>query len=83
MKDPTDFNNIQAAIYDSNDGDTILVAPGIYIGQGNKDISFNGKAITVRSTDPNDPNIVESTIIDCQDKGRALFFKLMNMLIQL
>jgi hypothetical protein len=27
---PADFNTIQAAINDSNDGDTIIVADGIY-----------------------------------------------------
>jgi hypothetical protein len=62
---PADFNNIQAAIDDSNDGDIIVVSPGTYTGDGNRDIDYKGKAITVRSTDPNDPNIVASTIIDC------------------
>ncbi len=62
---PADFNTIQAAIDDSNDGDTIIVGPGIYTGDGNRDINFNRKAITLRSTDPNDPNIVATTIIDC------------------
>jgi len=62
---PADFDNIQAAIDDSNNGDTIIVSPGIYTGDGNRDISYNGKAITVRSEDPNDQNIVAATIIDC------------------
>ncbi|GAI61123.1 unnamed protein product, partial [marine sediment metagenome] len=29
-----------------------------------ENINFLGKAITVRSTDPNDPNVVAATIID-------------------
>jgi predicted outer membrane repeat protein len=62
---PADFNNIQAAIEDANDGDVIIVKQGRYTGEGNRDIDFLGKAITVRSTDPNDPNIVSATIIDC------------------
>ena len=62
---PADFDTIQAAIDDSNDGDTIEVQPGTYTGDGNRDINYNGKAITVRSIDPNDPNIVAATIIDC------------------
>jgi len=60
---PADFNNIQAAIDDANDGDTVEIQPGTYSGPGNGDIDFKGKAITVRSTDPNDPNIVAATII--------------------
>ncbi|MBN2588373.1 MAG: hypothetical protein JXA96_00805, partial [Sedimentisphaerales bacterium] len=46
---PADFNNIQAAIDDANDGDIVLVAPGTYTGEGNRDIDFMGKAITVKS----------------------------------
>jgi len=56
-----DFDNIQAAIDDSNDGDIIVVQPGIYTGDGNRDIEFKGKAITVRSE-----NGAETCIIDCQ-----------------
>ena len=55
-----DFNNIQAAIDDSNDGDTIIVADGTYNGIGNRDIDFLGKAITLRSE-----NGPENCIIDC------------------
>ncbi len=60
-----DYPTIQAAINDSNDGDTIVLQMGTYTGDGNRDIDFRGKAITVRSTDPNNPDIVASTIIDC------------------
>ena len=66
---PADFNNLQAAIDDANHGDVIEVQPGTYTGDGNSDIDFLGKAITVRSIDPNDPNIVAATIIDCNEEG--------------
>ena len=62
---PADFNNIQAAINASDDGDEVVISKGTYTGDGNRDIDFFGKAITVRSTDPNDPNVVAATIIDC------------------
>jgi len=68
-----DFNTIQAAIDDSNDGDTVLVADGIYTGAGNRDIDFHGKAITVRSE-----NGPENCIIDCNgsetNKHRGFHF---------
>lgn len=56
-----DFNTIQSAIDDSNDGDTVLVAPGTYTGEGNRDIDFKGKAITVKSEEG-----PETCIINCQ-----------------
>ena len=62
---PANFNTIQAAIDDANNGDVVEIQPGRYTGPGNRDIDYNGKAITVRSTYPNDPNVVAATIIDC------------------
>jgi predicted outer membrane repeat protein len=63
---PSEYPTIQAAIDDCNDGDIVIVEPGIYTGPGNRDIDFLGRAITVRSVDPNSPDCVDATIIDCQ-----------------
>jgi parallel beta-helix repeat protein len=61
---PADFNNIQAAIDDSNNDDTIIVADGVYKGLGNRDIDFKGKAIVVHSE-----NGPQNCIIDCGKKS--------------
>ncbi|MHC4315111.1 MAG: right-handed parallel beta-helix repeat-containing protein [Planctomycetota bacterium] len=66
-----DYPTIQAAINAASDGDIIELQPGTYTGDGNRDIEFRGKAITVRSTDPNDPNVVAATVIDCQGSVSA------------
>lgn len=63
---PSAYPTIQSAIDAAADGDTVMISPGTYTGEGNRDIDFAGKAITVQSTNPEDPNIVEQTIIDCQ-----------------
>ena len=52
------FSTIQTALDDADPADTILVKPGIYKGQGNRDLDFHGKAITVCSTNPSDAMIV-------------------------
>ena len=42
---PEDFETIQGAINESEDGDTVLVQPGEYV----ENIDFDGKDITVAS----------------------------------
>jgi parallel beta-helix repeat protein/predicted outer membrane repeat protein len=69
-----DFDNIQAAIDDSNDGDIIYVLPGTYTGTGNRDIDYGGRAVTVTGVEPQDPYFVAATVIDCQSAGRGFYF---------
>lgn len=72
---PADFPTIQAAIDAAADGDEVVIAPDTYTGWQNRDLDFTGKAITVRSADPNDPDVVAATIIDCQQAGRGFIFQ--------
>ena len=62
---PSEYATIQAAIDAGSDGDEVIIAPGTYTGDGNRDLDFAGRAITVRSSDPNDPNVVAETVIKC------------------
>jgi hypothetical protein len=63
---PDEYATIQAAIDAANNDDTILILQGVYTGGGNRDIDFKGKSINVRGADLTDPNVIESTIINCQ-----------------
>ncbi|HUS72104.1 MAG TPA: right-handed parallel beta-helix repeat-containing protein [Sedimentisphaerales bacterium] len=60
----TAFATIQKGIDTALNGDTVLVADGTYTGDGNRDIDFKGKAITVRSE-----NGPQTCIIDCQGEA--------------
>ena len=59
---------IQAGIdaADPEGNDEVVILPGIYTGCGNRDLDFCGKAITVRSIEPDNRETVEQTVIDCE-----------------
>jgi alpha-tubulin suppressor-like RCC1 family protein len=66
-------DKIQDAIDAAVNGNIIVVAPGLYTGDGNRDLDFSRglsggqtRAITVKSTAPDNPDVVAATVIDCQ-----------------
>ena len=59
---PADHTTIQAAIDAAVNGDMVLVADGTYTGEGNVNLDFKGKAITVKSAGGADV-----CIIDCEN----------------
>ena len=69
-----DFETIQQAIDATIDGDIILLEDGVYVGEGNRDLDFSGKAIRVTSQSGN-PGLCA---LDCQglssDPHRAVHF---------
>lgn len=60
------FSTLQGAIDASAPGDTILVATGLYRGEGNRALSFEDKAITLRSEGG-----PERCVIDCEGVASA------------
>ena len=64
------FCKIQTAINAAVNGDTILVADGVYTGTLNKNLDFGGKLITLQSASGN----AAACIIDCQGSGRGFYF---------
>lgn len=67
---PADQPTIQAGIDSANARDEVVVAPGIYV----ETLNYNGKTITVRSTNPTDPSIVVSTVINGGGRGAVVTF---------
>jgi len=64
------YPTIQSGIDAAVDGDTVLVADGTYKGEGNIDLNFKGKAITVQSE-----NGTANCIIDGEGQGAGAFFE--------
>lgn len=65
-----EYLTIQKAVDAAENGDTIIVAPGTY----EENIDFLGKNITVKSEDPDDPDIVSATIIKAKDADPTVTF---------
>ena len=68
INNPADYRSIQAAINAAADGDNIVVMPGTYV----ENINMGGKAITLRSSDPEDVEVVAATIIDGGQNGSVI-----------
>lgn len=70
-----DFPTIQDAVDAATDGDVIELGDGTFTGEGNRNIEYLGKAITIKSQS-GDP---ESCIIDAQgiegESRRGFSFK--------
>ncbi len=66
---PAHFATIQAAINSASDGDVIVVQPGTYGEQ----VIFNGRRVTVRSSNPDDPIVVRETVITSRSGASVVF----------
>jgi len=63
------YRKIQDAINASWDGDVIVVKPGTY----RERITFNGRAVTVRSDKPDNPVTVQATVITSSTGATVTF----------
>ena len=70
---PDDFETIQGAINESEDGDTVLVQPETYV----ENIDFEGKDIIVASLYliEQDEDHIDNTIIDGDENGDVVTFR--------
>ena len=63
---PKEYETIEEAVAAASPGDTnIIISEGVYTVTSPMGIDLQGKRIRIMSTDPNDPNIVAQTVIDC------------------
>ena len=65
-----DFPTIQEAISAASNGDVIRLADGVYLGDGNSQIMFQGKAITVESVSGNPATCGLSAVLFLSGEGR-------------
>jgi len=64
------YQTIQGALCESDDGDEIVVYPGVYY----ENIAFEGKNVVLRSTYPTDAGAIANTTIDGGKRGPAVAF---------
>jgi len=71
-----DYTTIQEALDAAGSGDTIIVmsSDGSPAGAYTENLTFPALSITLRSSDPNDPEVVADTIIDGQELDRVVTF---------
>ncbi len=67
---PGDYAKIRGAIDAATDYDEIIVSPDTY----RENISFNGKNIILRSTEPTSATVVATTVIDGSTSGSVVTF---------
>ncbi|HOQ04330.1 MAG TPA: hypothetical protein PKY88_03860 [Anaerohalosphaeraceae bacterium] len=68
------FAFIQQALDTAQSGDRIILQPGIYSGPGNANLNPQGKILTIQSIDPENLDVVVSTIIDPNGLERGFVF---------
>jgi len=57
---PSRYASIREAVAAAKDGATIVISPGIY----RECLAIANKSLALRSTNPDDPNVVSSTVVD-------------------
>jgi hypothetical protein len=67
---PESYPTIQSAIDAAESSGAIIVSPGIYV----ENIDFDGKDLVLSSLDPEDVNVVSSTVIDADQAGSVVIF---------
>jgi predicted outer membrane repeat protein len=67
---PGSYPTIQEGINAAVDGDTVLVADGIYTGTSNKNLQFYGTSLVLMSE-----NGPDNTVIDCQNSGKGFMIQ--------
>jgi hypothetical protein len=68
-----DFYTIQAGIDAANDGDIVLVSPGVYVVT--EPVTFRGKAITVKSVTGSDSTIIQMGTPTDPNRGSVVVFE--------
>ena len=69
-----DYPTIQRALDAAVVGDEVVLDRGTYAGTGNFNLNFRGKAVTLRSRNPDDNECMRNTIIDAQGEGVIIRF---------
>ncbi len=70
LRVPENVGTVQGALCLSRGGDEVVVAPGIYP----ENLYFCGHDVILRSSDPTNPSVVASTVLDAGGTGPVVSF---------
>ncbi|TSA52758.1 MAG: hypothetical protein D4R45_06590, partial [Planctomycetaceae bacterium] len=67
LKVPSEYLTIEEAVQAADErGTKIIVDRGVHTVTNPDGINFRGKSVTLMSTDPDNPDVIANTIIDCR-----------------
>jgi hypothetical protein len=67
-----DYRTIQAALNDASAGATVTLQPGLYAGDGNGNLLWSTKSVTLTSIDSGNSGVVATTVVQGTSAGPVM-----------
>ena len=68
------FATIEQALNVTQDADTVVLMPGVYTGPGNYDLALPDVTLTIRSSEPENWDIIAQTVIMIRPRPEVFLY---------